>query len=252
MAGRLTVAHGKKALSQEFPPSSSGRGALGPGGIQGWASGWEQRRRVWVRSRRTWSLGALPTSVCSTYLRYRPHVRTWPGRAGLPEQGWGAAWARGLPPTSQARASAPRGSPPVPKNGASFSSPAGSSPPALPPVGTPLLPRYKGGTSPLCPLGSVLSGPGPRAARGPAQGPAMSPPHRQEAANSFRGGSLVQLDSESLQERERPAGRQLCSVSAPSSSWGCLKESQGPGLHPGPLCGHGSHQTPSWFSSPHV
>lgn len=204
-----------------------------------------------IRSRRTRPLGALPTSVCSTYLRYRPHVRTWPGRAGLPVQGWGAAWAGGLPPTSQARASAPRGSPPVPRSGASFSSPAGPSPrPSLQLV--PLRPRHRGGTSPLCPLGSVLSGPGPRAARGPAQGPAMSPPHRREAANPLRGGSLVQLDSESLQERERPAGRQLCSVSAPSSYRGCLKESQGPRLHPSPLCGRGSHQTPSWFSRPHV
>lgn len=150
-------------------------------------------RSSWMRP-----LGALPTLVCSTYLCYRPHVRTQrgpvPGRAGC--RG-GGLFRQVVCPTSQARGSTPRGSPPVPGSGVSFSSPAGPTLPALPPVGTPSFPG-RGGTGPLCPLGSALSGLGPQAARGLARGPAISPLRRREAANLLQGGSLLQLDSESL------------------------------------------------------
>ena len=63
VAGRLTVAHGKKALSQEFPPSQvDGE----PWALEAYRAG----RRVGNRGgaspirSRTRPLGALPTSVC--------------------------------------------------------------------------------------------------------------------------------------------------------------------------------------------
>ena len=193
------------------------------------------------------------------YLCYRPHVRTQrgpvSGRAGL------ATLRKGRQLFRQVVCPRPHRHGALPPGGPHLSPGAGRPsaarlvlpPPRSPPSSWyPLLSGHRGGTGLLCPLGSALSRLGPRAARGLAWGPAMSPPRRREAANLLWGDSLLQLDSESLREQEWPSGGSPCGVSAPSSYWGCLKKIQGPCLHPGPLCGHGSRQTPSWFTSPHV
>ena len=188
-----------------------------------------------IRSSWTRPLGALPTLVCSTYLCYRPHVRTQrgpvSGRAGLATLRKGRQLFQQVVCPRPHRHGALHPGGPHLSPGAGRPSAAGlvlPPPPSPPSSWYPLLPGHRGGTGPLCPLGSALSGLGPWAARGLAWGPAMSPPHRREAANLLWGGSLLQLDSESLREQEWPSGGLPCGVSAPSSYWGRLKKSQGP------------------------
>ena len=86
----------------------------------------------------------------------------WPGRAGHPAQGQAAVSAGGLPPTSQAWGSAPRGSPSVPGSGASFSSPAGPTPtpqPSLQLVPPPFRAQRRHWSTLSTGLGSVSTGP---------------------------------------------------------------------------------------------
>lgn len=77
VAGRLTVAHGKKALSQEFPPSQvDGE----PWALEAYRAGHRVGNRGGgspIRSR-TRPLGALPTSVCCATGRMSER-----GQAGL-------------------------------------------------------------------------------------------------------------------------------------------------------------------------
>ena len=175
VAGRLTVAHGKKALSQEFPPSSSGRGALGSGGVQGWAPGWEQRRRV-THQKQEDAASRCPSNISVLHVpALQAACQNVAGQGWPPCAGVGGCLGRWSAPDLTGTGLCPQRVPACPQEWGILQQPRWPFPPALPPVGPAPSPAQRRHQSTLSAgLGSVWTG--PSGCSGSSTGTSNEPP----------------------------------------------------------------------------